>query len=232
MSGGRLLIGIVGPAGAGKSTLSQLLCAACTILSGTPWVQCVSMDGYSFPNSRLVAEQAVDNLGRICTLKDIKGLPSTLDVNVLLQDLLRLGSAGNDPIFLPAYDRGLHEPVPNSVAIATDCKIVIFEGLHLLHNNGLWKDVSEVFFRTVFLDIERSCCFERVVGRKVANGRSRESSEAHFDRVDGPTFEQLQHERARANLTLVLRPTPERPLHVVNVKVRSSNETQHVGLMK
>ena len=126
-----MLIGIVGPAGAGKSTLSQLLCAACTILSGTPWVQCVSMDGYSFPNSRLVAEQAVDNLGRICTLKDIKGLPSTLDVNVLLQDLLRLGSAGNDPIFLPAYDRGLHEPVPNSVAIATDCKIVIFEGEQL-----------------------------------------------------------------------------------------------------
>ncbi|CAN0515506.1 unnamed protein product, partial [Scytosiphon promiscuus] len=59
---------------------------------------------------------------------------------------------------------------------------------------------------TVFLDIERSCCFQRVVGRKVANGRSRESSEAHFSRVDGPTFDQLQEERRRASLVLTVRP--------------------------
>lgn len=65
-----------------------------------------------------------------------------------------------------------------------------------------------------------------MVGRKVANGRSRESSEAHFDRVDGPTFDQLQEEKNNANLILALRPTLERPLNVVDVRVQVSPITQ------
>lgn len=94
------------------------------------------------------------------------------------------------------------------------------QGLHLLHAKGQWKDISAALHRTVFLDIERSCCFQRVVDRKVANGRSRESSEAHFSRVDGPTFDQLQEERCRASLVLTLRPTEDRPLHIVDIEAR------------
>lgn len=86
------------------------------------------MDGYSFPNSYLRAEQAIDHQGRPCTLKDIKGLPNTLDVDALLRDLLRLRTAGREPVLLPSYNRDLHDPVPDSVAIATDCKVVIIEG--------------------------------------------------------------------------------------------------------
>lgn len=95
------------------------------------------------------------------------------------------------------------------------------EGLHLLHNEGKWKDISEALHRTVFLDIERSCCFERVVGRKVANGRARESSEAHFARVDGPTFDRLQEDKGNATLILTMRPTMARPLHIFKVDVPS-----------
>lgn len=86
------------------------------------------MDGYSFPNSYLLAEQAFDHQSHPCTLKDIKGLPNTLDVDALLRDLLRLRTAGREPVLLPSYDRDLHDPVPDSVSIATDCKVVIVEG--------------------------------------------------------------------------------------------------------
>lgn len=58
------------------------------------------------------------------------------------------------------------------------------------------------------------------MGRKVLNGRSRESSEAHFSRVDGPTFDQLQKEKSRADLVLTLRPTEDRPLRVIGVEAR------------
>lgn len=93
-------------------------------------------------------------------------------------------------------------------------------GLHLLHQEGLWKDVFAALHRTVFLDIERLCCFERVVGRKIANGRSRESSEAHFDRVDGPIWDQLQEEKSLANLVLAVRPTQDRHINVSDVVMR------------
>ena len=98
------------------------------------------------------------------------------------------------------------------------------QGLHLLHQTGLWKDVSATLHRTVFLDIERHCCFERVVGRKIANGRSRESSEAHFDRVDGPVWDQLQEEKRLANLTLAVRPTTDRHLFISNIVTRDSSQ--------
>lgn len=89
------------------------------------------MDGYSFPNSYLLAEQVLDHRSNPCTLKDIKGLPNTLDVDALLRDLLRLRTAGRETVLLPSYDRDLHDPVPDSVSIATDCKVVIVEGEEL-----------------------------------------------------------------------------------------------------
>lgn len=58
----------------------------------------------------------------------------------------------------------------------------------------------------------------------MANGRSRESSEAHFSRVDGPTFDQLQEERRHAHLVLALRPTMDRPLRISNIETRFARE--------
>lgn len=123
-------MGIVGPAAAGKSTLAQLLCAAGDVLWGNSYMQCVSMDGYSFPNSYLSAEPAVDHLGRPCTLKAVKGLPCTLDAGALLRDLRRLRSTDAQTVLLPAYSRHLHDPVPDCVAVEPGCRIVIIEGMY------------------------------------------------------------------------------------------------------
>eukprot|EP00903_Cladosiphon_okamuranus_P017146 g15791.t1 len=51
----------------------------------------------------------------------------------------------------------LHDPVPDCVIVAPGCSLIIVEGLHLLHQEGLWKDVFAALHRTVFLDIERLC---------------------------------------------------------------------------
>lgn len=215
-------MGIVGPAGAGKSTLAQMICSACRRFweaDGAPWIQCVSMDGYMYPNSYLVAQSAKDHLGNPCSLKDIKGAPSTLDVEGLIRDLDRLRSRCCESVLLPSYDRNIHDPVPESIAVDLACRVVVIEGLHLLHTGDKWPDVSSKFHRTVFLDMERGHCFERVVGRKVSNGRSRQSSEAHFARVDGPTFDQLQEEKKLADVILKLCPRTDRALHVANVRV-------------
>lgn len=128
-----MLVGVSGSAGAGKSTLAQLLCAACNILSGrSHFSQTVSMDGYSFPNAHLSAQPAEDHLGRPCTLKDVKGHPKTLDCASLLRDLERLRLPNAQPILLPAYSRQLHDPVPECVAVARDCRLVIVEGACLV----------------------------------------------------------------------------------------------------
>lgn len=121
-------MGIVGAAAAGKSTLAQLLCAAGDVAWGTSRVQCFSMDGYSFPNSHLSTQRAEDDQGRPCSLKDIKGLPRTLDAEALLRDLRRLHRPSTQTVRLPAYSRDLHDPVPDSVAVDPQCRVVIVEG--------------------------------------------------------------------------------------------------------
>lgn len=124
-----MLVGLCGSAGAGKSTLAQLLCAACNILSGEcRFSQTLSMDAYSFPNAHLSAEPAKDHLGRACTLKDIKGKPETLDCASFLLDLERLRSLNAETILFPAYSRELHDPVADCVAVAPECRVVIVEG--------------------------------------------------------------------------------------------------------
>lgn len=129
---GRVLMGMSGSAGAGKSTLAQLLCAACNNLSGQcHFSQTVSMDAYSYPNAHLSAQPAEDHLGRACTLKDIKGQPKTLDCASLLRDLELLRLPIAQPILLPAYSRQLHDPVPDSVTVAPDCRVVIVEGTRI-----------------------------------------------------------------------------------------------------
>lgn len=127
-----MLVGISGSAGAGKSTLAQLLSAACNILSGQcHFSQTISMDAYSYPNAQLSAQSAEDHLGRPCTLKDIKGQPKTLDCASLLRDLERLRLPNAQTILLPAYSRQLHDPVPDCVAVAPECRLVIVEGIRI-----------------------------------------------------------------------------------------------------
>ena len=135
-------MGLCGSAGAGKSTLAQLLCAACDILANNNrFSQTVSMDAYSFPNAHLSAEPAKDHLGRACTLKDIKGKPDTLDCASFLVDLERLRSSNAETILLPAYSRELHDPVPACVAVEPECRVVIVEGMH----HFCWSGANNTF---------------------------------------------------------------------------------------
>lgn len=123
-----MIVGLCGCAAAGKSTLAQVLCAACCILWGSSSIQSLSMDAYSFPNAYLSTGPAEDHIGRPCTLKDIKGHPQTLDCAAFLQDLRHLRAKSAQTILLPAYSRSLHDPVPDCVAVSPECQVIIVEG--------------------------------------------------------------------------------------------------------
>ena len=88
-------------------------------------------------------------------LRSIKGFPCTMDVEAFLADLKLLkqapdndeeddGGTGGDggcngTIKLPDYDRTLHDPVPGRIEVGAHHKLVVVEGLHLLHDQGRWS---------------------------------------------------------------------------------------------
>eukprot|EP01052_Picozoa_sp_SAG31_P025561 SAG31_NODE_2247_length_6094_cov_6.426522_5_plen_140_part_00 len=131
----RLLVGVTGGGGAGKSTLAHVLAhclralppacfAASSPANVVPAVHVLGVDGYHLSSAEL----------RAANLQSVKGTPPTIHAAALLADLRRLGEPVDSGVVrLPQYSRELHEPIAAagpSVATA-DPAVVLVEGVHL-----------------------------------------------------------------------------------------------------
>ncbi len=112
----RVLVGVTGGAGTGKTILSALLCRVLHVLSGQELAVPLGMDAYHFPNAFLDTQVEIEQ-GKEVPLRHIKGRPPTFDVETLVADLRRLRSSEEHEIRLPVYDRGCHDPVPGVLCV-------------------------------------------------------------------------------------------------------------------
>jgi pantothenate kinase len=96
-----VVLGLGGPPGAGKSTLAMAIVGRARARMGDSWAAYFPMDGYHLSNAQL------KRLG----LLDRKGAPNTFDIDGYVAMLSRVAADGRTDIYLPDYDRALHEPV-------------------------------------------------------------------------------------------------------------------------
>ncbi len=100
-SGGRRVLGLVGPPGAGEPTVStplhRVLGAAMVV---------VGMDGFHLANAELIR---LDRRQR-------KGAPDTFDVDGYVRLLTRLRSQSG-PLYAPRFDRELEESIGRGVVV-------------------------------------------------------------------------------------------------------------------
>lgn len=136
-TGARLLLGVAGPPGAGKSTLADRLHEILTERGYRSAV--LPMDGFHLDNAIL---EARGDLPR-------KGAPHTFDVRGLT-DLLRAVKAGGE-VFAPVFDRSRELAIAAARCIAADDQIVIVEGNYLFLQQGRWADLHELFDLTVMV---------------------------------------------------------------------------------
>lgn len=149
--GDRVVVGIVGQPGAGKSTLAERLVRA------LPSAVLLPMDGFHLPQARLV------ELGR----RDRMGAPDTFDVDGFLATLAaaRLG-----PVTAPGFDRAIEEPVPDAIAIGSE-RVIVVEGNYLLH----WRAPLDL---SLYLDVDHDTRIERLVARHVRFGKAPDAARA------------------------------------------------------
>ena len=171
---GRVLIGITGAPGAGKTTLAEALVARLT--GGAPWpgsrVAHVPMDGFH------LADVELDRLGR----RDRKGAPDTFDAGGYAALLARIRAGAQ--VWAPAFERTLEQPVAQSLPVGTATRIVVSEGNYLLLPDPPWPDVRAQFDEVWFCRVPDEIRVPRLIERHVRFGKSPEAAREWVQRSD------------------------------------------------
>ncbi|MFJ5711356.1 MULTISPECIES: nucleoside/nucleotide kinase family protein [unclassified Streptomyces] len=188
--GGRRVLGLAGPPGAGKSTLAGRLVER---LDGLAVL--VPMDGFHLAGAELA------RLGRAGR----KGAPDTFDAAgyAALLARLRTPEAGT-VVYAPAFDRALEEPVAGSIAVPPGIPLVVTEGNYLLHEDGSWAAVRPLLDEVWYLDLPDAVRVPRLVARHVRFGKAAPEAEEWVARSDEANARLVAAGRHRADLVVPL----------------------------
>jgi pantothenate kinase len=140
-TGGRVLLGITGAPGAGKTTFADAF--ANLLRRRRPagmvgdWVARVPMDGYHLADCELT------RLGRL----ERKGAWDTFDVSGYAALLERLVSDKDEIVYAPAFEREIEQPIAGSIPVPPNARLVITEGNYLLMEDDAWPRVRALVSR-------------------------------------------------------------------------------------
>ena len=185
--GQRAMLGIVGPPGAGKSTI-----AAAVVGLDPDRHALVPMDGFH------LADQALDGLG----LLDRKGAPETFDAHGYAALLARLRSSPDHTVYAPAFERDLEQPLANALPVQPSSSLLVTEGNYLLLEEPGWQDARELLDEVWFIDVDPEVRRRRLVARHVLFGKTPAAAEEWVRRVDEPNGALVAATRARADRVL------------------------------
>lgn len=178
----RVILGIAGAPGSGKSTLGHLLDEAL----GSESVL-VGMDGFHYAQEELDRRQSTER----------KGAPDTFDVAGYVSLLRRL-RACDDGVYAPRFNRDLEEPIACAVPVPSEVPIVLTEGNYLLLESGGWQEVSPLLDQCWFVDPSEDVRLARLTARHVAHGRSLQEARERSLGTDQRNADLVRASRHRA----------------------------------
>ncbi|WP_066261067.1 nucleoside/nucleotide kinase family protein [Hydrogenophaga flava] len=184
-TGPRRLLGVVGPPGAGKSTLAALMAQALGERA-----QAVPMDGYH------LAQVELERLGRA----QRKGAPDTFDAAGYAALLRRLRQqAADETVYAPDFRREIEEPVAGALPVFAATPLVITEGNYLLlDDDPAWAPVADLLDEVWYLDVPADLRLERLAARHMQFGRTREQALAWIAQTDEPNARRIEASAHRA----------------------------------
>jgi pantothenate kinase len=190
--GRRVLLGVVGAPGAGKSTLAARLVQALSAeVDGGAAL--VGMDGFH------LAQATLERWGRAGR----KGAPDTFDAGGYAALLRRLRARDEDVVHAPEFRREIEEPVGSAVPVAREASLVVTEGNYLLLD-GPWAPVRELLDEVWFLAPDDDLRLARLVARHEAFGKAPEAALAWSHGPDQSNADVVAATSHRADLVVRL----------------------------
>ncbi len=189
-TGSRIILGLCGAPGAGKSTfagqLADRLGSDCAVV--------VPMDGFHLGHDVIKDSPKLDRKGAIDTF-DVGGYRSLLQ---------RIRSRDEDVVYAPAYRRGLEEPIAASIAVSRELPVVITEGNYLLAPDPRWQAVRAELDQVWYLETPDELRVARLVDRHVYFGKALSKAVEWVHRSDEPNAEFIRTTRNSADLVIRL----------------------------
>lgn len=201
-AGRRVLIGITGSPGSGKTTLAKAVVdringgddrAEPHVGSDVPGSAVhLPMDGYHLANSTL------DRLG----IHDRKGAIETFDGWGFVALLDRLRSESGHTVYAPSFKRRVDEGVAGEIAVDDSATIVVIEGNYLLSDVEPWSGIRDRLDAAWFCATPQDERERRLIDRHTRHGRTPEVATAWARDVDGANAVLIERSRERAELVI------------------------------
>jgi pantothenate kinase len=159
----RVIIGLVGEPGSGKSTVAEAIVDRVGDATMT-----VPMDGFHLANREL------RRLGR----EDRKGAFDTFDGHGYLNLIRRLRDQDEPVVYAPDYVRDVEEGIAGAIAITAEVPVIITEGNYLLAAEQPWSMLRDLLDEIWYLDTPRDVRLNRLIKRHTQFGKSDQQARA------------------------------------------------------
>jgi pantothenate kinase len=174
-AGRRIVLGLVGPPGAGKSTLAKAIVEYACEKVGDEWASCVPLDGFLLSNAQL------QRLGRAHR----KGAQDTYDLDGYARALQRIRECCGD-VYVPEYDMSFHEAVAARGVVVQSAQLVVTEGNYLALNVPEWVSLRSYIDHIWYVDAPDAVREGRLLARWMAGGRDERAARLWFEKNDRP----------------------------------------------
>jgi pantothenate kinase len=193
LPGRRVVVGLAGGPGVGKSTLAAETVEA--LNAADPGSAAfVPMDGFHMRHAKL------EGLG---TVKD-KGASHTFEGQAFAEFLATLREATTD-IKGPGYSRAIEDVVDDMFTVPASARILVTEGNYLLLAIAPWWRVRPLLDLAVFIHVPRETVRARLMKRHAEHGLfSEERNREHIERVDLANYDLVERSRGRADIAIDL----------------------------